>query len=63
MPPVVKPWWVSKTVWMNLIVAIAAFVPPVQDWIGKNPEQFAWVFTAINVVLRLISKGKITLQD
>jgi len=63
MPPVIKPWWVSKTMWTNLLIAMAAFFPPIQDWISKNPEQMVWVWAGINLVLRFISKGKISLQD
>ena len=64
MPPVsVKPVWQSKTAWVNVIMAIAAFIPPVNDYIGKHPEAFVWGFAALNMVLRLISKGRIVLND
>jgi hypothetical protein len=51
----------SKTVWMNLIIAIAAFFPPVYGWIVGNPEMVAMIVSALNVGLRLISKDKISL--
>jgi len=58
-----KATWLSKTMWMNMLVAIAAFLPPVQDYIGKHPETFVWVLTVANMILRFISKGKIVLRD
>lgn len=56
-----KPWQ-SKTVWMNLIVAVAAFFPTAQEWIASNPEAFAGIITVLNMGLRLASKDKVSLK-
>lgn len=57
-----KPWQ-SKTNWIALILAIAAFFPDVQAFISMNPDMFAWIISALIVVLRQISKGKIDIKD
>lgn len=54
-----KKAWGSKTVWTNLILAMAAFVPPVQEYISGHPEMVAIGWSVINIMLRLISKDKI----
>lgn len=57
-----KPWQ-SKTIWASLIVAIAAFFPPISAWISQNPEMFATVLTALFVAIRFITNGKIVISD
>jgi hypothetical protein len=57
-----KPWQ-SKTIWANLIIAIAAlFVPGAQEWGAQNMEMILMALTGLNVVLRLISKDKVSLS-
>lgn len=58
-----KPW-LSKTVWVNLVAAILALVyPPAGEWIASRPEVTMGLFAGLNVILRLISKDKISLLD
>ena len=57
-----KPWQ-SKTVWMALIVAGAAFIPAVHMWISVNPETFASIMGFVFAALRMISQGKIDIKD
>jgi hypothetical protein len=52
----------SKTVWANLLMAGLAFVPSVQAWVIANPEAMAAIWAGINVILRLITKGKVELK-
>lgn len=54
-----KPVWQSKTVWMNLAIALGAFVPPVQQFIVEQPQMVAVIWSVLNIIMRLISKGKI----
>lgn len=56
-----KPWH-SKTNWIALVVAIAAFFPPVSSWISENPEIFAQVTAGLFFLLRMMSKDKITIK-
>ncbi len=60
--PSKKPWE-SKTVWVNAIVALAAFFPEVQAWIADNPQIFIFAFAAINFALRFITKDKVAIGE
>lgn len=59
--PVKQPWQ-SKTVWMALIVAGAAFIPGAGEFVSKNLEMVGVVLGAIFAGLRLISNGKISIE-
>ena len=60
----VKKPWLSKTLWLNAIVAVAALAyPPVQEWIEGNEALVMSVFAVANLVLRLVTKEKIVLLD
>lgn len=54
--------WKSKTLWMSLLVAVGAFVPPVAEWMKANPELFGLVLGGIFAALRLITKGRIAIE-
>lgn len=56
-----KPWQ-SKTVWVALITAVAAFIPAFQAEITKNPELVVSTLGLIFMLLRLISKDKIVIS-
>lgn len=57
-----KPWE-SKTLWVSLISAVAAFFPPVQEWITAHAEVFAMGLSGLFAALRLMSGGKIVISD
>lgn len=58
-----KPW-LSKTLWVNLLMAVFALVwQPAAEFIAANPETVAVIFTGINMILRLVTKEKIVLID
>jgi hypothetical protein len=61
MDPVQKPAYLSKTVLKAVIVSLAAMVPAVRDFVASNPESVLWALSAVDVVLRFATKGKITL--
>jgi len=53
----------SKTLWTNLILGITAmFVPVVNEYVLSNPEAVVLIFSLINMVLRLVTKSKISLS-
>lgn len=53
-----KPIYLSKTFWTNVIVAAAyPFMP--EEW--KNPEYVVYLLAAVNMVLRLMTKEKVSL--
>lgn len=55
-----KPWQ-SKTIWVNLLLAIGgavgAFWPPILDWI--TAANMAMIFGFVNMILRATTKDKI----
>lgn len=56
-----KPW-LSKTLILNFVVAIlAVFYPPAKEFIESKPDIAVSVFAVVNMVLRLVTKGKIEL--
>ena len=61
MNPDQKPFFTSKTVLINGVIALAAFYPPVGSWISAHPEATLQGLAVVNVLVRLVTKGKITL--
>lgn len=57
-----KPW-LSKTILLNAVMAVVAFFPVAQAWVSANPQVFVFGFAAVNFVLRLVTKDKISLQE
>lgn len=58
-----KPY-LSKTLWVNLLLAVTALaLPSAQAWMSKNPETVAMVFSGLNMVLRLVTKEKLSLGE
>lgn len=55
-----KPFWQSKTLWVNLVMAIAAFFPQVQAHL--DGEQMAAGITAVNAIIRMTTKEGIVLK-
>ena len=51
----------SKTFWVQVVTFAAAFVPAVQEWLTANPEQFIGALAAVNVIVRFVTKGKVSL--
>lgn len=64
--PAVKPW-LSKTVWFNAVVGLAGvaglFHPPVQAWVAGHSESLLIGVGVIGTLIRLVTKGRISLAD
>lgn len=56
-----KPW-ASKTLWLNLLVAMGAMLPwePVKEVMSE--ANLIMILSVVNMVLRLVSKDKIGLN-
>lgn len=59
-----KPWYFSKTMWVNIVSFAAAILvmAQAQPWIVANPSAAAGVASAlalVNIALRLISGAPI----
>lgn len=58
-----KPW-LSKTLWVNALVAVLALAyPPASEWMLANSGTVVTLFAVLNMVLRLVSKEKISLLE
>lgn len=56
----IKKWYLSKTVWTNLVLGVLVFVfPSLQSTF--SPETLGSIFAIINIALRLITKDKLEL--
>ena len=58
--PVAKPWYMSKTMWLNLLTAVVGVVGYMagSDLIAQNPALVAAFVSAqgvLNVILRLVT--------
>lgn len=58
----IKPVWQSKTLWISLILAIAAFSPSVQTLIQAHTEGFGLITGGVFGFLRMITKGKVSIS-
>jgi hypothetical protein len=54
-----KPFWLSKTLWVNLLAAIALIVQGINGSWVFSLEMQALALTIINMVLRSVSKQPI----
>jgi len=56
-----KSAFASKTVLVNAVIALAALYPPVGVWLKTHPDLALQALAIINLGLRFVTKGKITL--
>jgi hypothetical protein len=60
----VKKPWLSKTLWLNAIVALGAlFAPGVSEYIAAQPDVVVGVFAVVNMILRIVSKDKLSIGE
>jgi len=61
-----KPWYLSKTVWVNILAAIALvvahFSPTVSNLIKQYFSEVGSAWVVVNLVLRWLTKGKIEIS-
>jgi len=64
MPPTTKPFWQSKTVWVQVLAILSMFIPAVGAWVASNPVEFVAVLGAINTLVRFATHGSVSIfQD
>lgn len=54
-----KKWWKSKTLWVNVISAMALAVQELSGNQVIDPKVAVYVLTTLNFVLRLITTQKV----
>ena len=55
-----KKLWESKTFWTNVL--LAAIVPFLPENLKPSDDAIVYIFSAVNMLLRLVTKGKIELK-
>ena len=58
-----KSLFLSKTFYFGLVTAIAPLFPPVQAWVSANVETVGLIWSALAIVLRMVTKEKVVLLD
>lgn len=62
--PVAKPWYLSKTILMNIFMGLAmvigAFVPAASDFIKSYFAEAGMGWAILNIFMRLITKQEIS---
>ena len=49
----------SRTIWVQILTLFPAFLPMVQEWLASNPVAVTAVFTAINVLVRFVTRDRV----
>lgn len=63
MPTVTKPWQ-SKTLWINLAIAVTCLVSTsASEWLKSHVELAMAALSGVNMLLRLVTKDKIGLTE
>lgn len=61
-PPVVvppKPWYSSKTLWLQVLGIVMIAVPSTSAFIQANFVASGIAWAVINMILRLVTKGRV----
>jgi len=53
-----KPWYASKTIWINALITLAAIAGAVQELLTAT--QAVTLLAIINVILRAVSNQSVT---
>lgn len=61
MPTTIPPY-LSKTLWTNAIIAAVAFFPGAQAYVTAHPMIVVEVLAGVNIVLRILTKSKLSLS-
>lgn len=56
-----KSVFLSKTLWVQVLALLSLLVPQVRDWLQANPVEFVSALAAINVLLRFVTSGRVSI--
>lgn len=59
MTPTTKPFWQSKTVWVQVLAVLSMFIPAVGAWVASNPVEFVAALAAVNTLVRFVTHGSV----
>jgi inactivated superfamily I helicase len=54
-----KPWYLSKTLWVQVLAIVAIVVPSSAEFIKEYFSELGMGWALINMILRLVTKDKI----
>jgi len=57
----VKPFWKSKTIWVNAIALVALIVQQATGFV-VNPELQGFALIGVNALLRMVTKSAVTVS-
>lgn len=57
-----KVFWQSKTFWVQLLALVAVAVPSTREFIQQNLGESAAAWAVINMIVRMITKDKISIS-
>lgn len=57
-----KKWYLSKTVWMQVVALVAVVVPQSQEFLKEYFAEAGAAWAAINFILRLVTKDKLSIS-
>lgn len=57
-----KPFWQSKTFWVNALALVGLAIPQSAAFIAEHLGASGAVWAVVNMVLRVVSKDKISLS-
>lgn len=58
-----KKWYVSKTLWVNVISIIALIVNGITNAVTIDAETSATLLAVANIILRLVTREEIVWKD
>lgn len=56
-----KSFFLSKTFWVQIVAMGSMLFPAVRQWVESNPVDFAAAWAALNILVRFVTHGKISL--
>lgn len=56
------PWYLSRTLYINLAALLSLIFPSVREWLENNPIDFFAALGGVNVLLRFVTFGKYQLS-
>ena len=57
-----KPFYLSKTLWTNIIMFVGAALNQAFPTVAITPEVTAGIFAIVNLILRGVTKGAVTVS-
>lgn len=51
----------SKTIWLNLLALLAAFIPAFREWIASNPQAFVTSLSIVNIIVRFATQDRVSI--